>query len=326
LNHIIQILKIIVSLVSITKKQTNGTTSYQDRTYCLIPDMLVKIAHAARVHEGFCLLLRTLQHSLDPQTESILAALGHIAIYDNKLSFVVHHRVKALMRSEVYDVSVGFDDERIICCGCKCKAGGENKEKIICVHVLPVIYQISLLCYDGLADNIVVEIAHHWRRLAPQIENNETRTIIKKYLLVILSACQQNIPEDDNVTIEELLETFSVGTEKRRQIIRPPVSLDTLCPLRDLDMRSIQKRASDRLERRDINVSTSNIIESNDKIPINTIYTYQSICKYINLIKKCGKIVMQKYLILALDIILPKHVRHHNQSPNQVTRQDANVK
>jgi hypothetical protein len=160
-----------------------------DKTYKLVPNMIVDFALKARIHKGYRLIMRTLQHSIDHQTESILQAYGHIVEYDNQPCFLVHHRVKASMRNEIHNTYVCFNEKKLLVVGVIVKRGGE--ERVVCVHILPVIYQMSLLCFDGLADNIVVELSHHWRRISPQIIN-DNRDKFKTALLTILSACQQN--------------------------------------------------------------------------------------------------------------------------------------
>jgi hypothetical protein len=127
--------------------------------------------------------------------------------------------------------------------GADAKWGVRKTKKIVCVHILLVIYQLCLLCFDGLADNFDDKLSHHWRRISPQIK-------FKTSLLTILSSCQQNIPQDESISIDELLQNFSVGTERANQIIHRPCSLDNLLPFRDLDMRSVHKKAGDCIERR----------------------------------------------------------------------------
>jgi hypothetical protein len=127
-------------------------------------------------------------------------------------------------------------------------------------------------------------------------------------LLTILSSCQLDIPDAENMNIEQILESFSVGTERRRPIIPPPTSSDPLVPIRDLDMRSIHKRASDRINRR-TTITTINNNENNEdevfeedqinneqtytthnnNISTNPISTYQNITKYVS--------VLMQYLI-----------------------------
>jgi hypothetical protein len=87
--------------------------------------------------------------------------------------------------------------------------------------VLPVLYQITLLCFDGFSDHIIIELAHQWRRIYSMIEKTDNpqkgRIRIAKTLVTLLSSSQQNLPENENVTcIEELLENFYVGTERKK--------------------------------------------------------------------------------------------------------------
>jgi hypothetical protein len=178
--------------------------------------------------------------------------------------------------------------------------------------VLPVLYQICLLCFDGFSDHIIVELAHQWRRLYSLVEATDNpqmvRIRIAKSIMTLLSSSQQNLLIDDQCTcIEQVLENFLVGTEKRKLIIYQPCSLDTLLPLLDVDMRSVNKVAEDRLKRRHVvqenvsDISNTNDttqqqqiqqIENSDEQQIEIIPTtsetpsHRIICKFVSELKK----------------------------------------
>jgi hypothetical protein len=266
--------------------------------------MIVDFADVARLHKGFRLIQRCIRHAIDPQTYSILFATVYIVDYNNKPCLLVHHRMEASMRNETHDVVVCFDDENIVACSCSCKVGGWKDHRIICVHVLPVIYQITLLLFDGMAEHVIVELSNHWRSItgtAREVSENDLAEI-KNNILTIISASHLNLPEyNDNTTIEELLHSFNVGTEKAKRVIVPPRNPTILGPLRLQDFSSIYKRAENIIN--GVNVrydNENNNFENNDTndgheddsrndessihhcniTPINTT-TYQHIAKHI---------------------------------------------
>jgi hypothetical protein len=250
-QQIYKMIKIISSLVDIFS-ETEETEEYQKSTYRLVPAMIVRFSQLARVHSGFRLVRLCLCHAVDPQTVGILNTSGHVSLHNHKPCLLVHHRIRASMRQITYDISVAFDDEEIIACTCGCKSGGEGQQKIVCVHILPVIYEITLLLFDGLADNIVCEISHAWKNISSNNAtiNEEERKKIKSNLITIITASQLNVPDDsDHLSIEELLDNFNVGTERRKLAPQPPPNMSVLAPLRQLDVRSVNKRAHDRINR-----------------------------------------------------------------------------
>jgi hypothetical protein len=184
--QVVKLIKIIAALVDITKPEgdTNGNKKYNDRTYRLLPQMIVTFAEEARYHEGFRLVKRCMMHALDPETESIVAASGQVVLYQEKPCFLIHHRIHASMKDDCYDVVVCFNAEMIVACSCGCKAGGETRDRIMCVHILPIIYQMCMLCFDGWADNIVVELSHHWSTIKATLSLSESELLEVKKIYV----------------------------------------------------------------------------------------------------------------------------------------------
>jgi hypothetical protein len=110
---------------------------------------------------------------------------------------------------------------------------------------------------------------------------------IKQYITAIIAASQDNVPVDiENMTIEEMLAKYSVGTDRAKAPPPPPKDLSLLGPLREQDFRSVHKQMSDRLNHiNNDNVSTNNN-EHNETIEINSPMTYRKIVKLIIAIYK----------------------------------------
>jgi hypothetical protein len=75
--------------------------------------------------------------------------------YNNKPCLLVHHRMEASMRNKTHEVVVCFDDKDIVACSCSCKVGGWKDHRIIFVHVLPVLYHMTLILFDGMAEHVI---------------------------------------------------------------------------------------------------------------------------------------------------------------------------
>jgi hypothetical protein len=163
LQDVIGVLEIIQQLVHIKNPEPEHQRLDDiSRTYSVIPTLLIDIANRAR-HEasGYRLLKRCIRHALDSGAVDIRKAHVSIVKVNDPMEtgFLVVHKVKASMKQDIYDVKVCFTKSTVISCCCTCKCGGEGQQKILCIHILPILYQISLLVFEGLAKNILVELA-----------------------------------------------------------------------------------------------------------------------------------------------------------------------
>ena len=252
-QDVFQIIKTMAQLVNISNEQQKD--SYKNRTYQLLPSMLIQFAEGARVQSGYRLIKRCIRHAIDPQTNSILEASGMIVRHCNHPAIVVHHRMKASMKNATYDVTVAFTSDHLISCKCSCKAGCHGEGRVMCVHILPVLYQITMLMYDGLAENILIEVSHHWtRRLNNTTDDSDKENNVsmseeelKRNLLLIRSACEITGDEENNQTIQDMLEKFNVGTEKGKKITLPPRDPKLLGPLRKQNLESSRIKAKRRI-------------------------------------------------------------------------------
>ena len=113
------------------------------------------------------------------------------------------------------------DKNGLLCCKCSCECGGEDDEKIVCVHVLSVIMKLSHLLFDGLAEHLLVELSSIWGKTTPPFKSKkqEESTQYNIYDLMC-SVSTDNIDEryldGSDKSISELLTKFNVGTENKR--------------------------------------------------------------------------------------------------------------
>ena len=64
---------------------------------------------------------------------------------------------------------------------CNCKAGScRPTDRGVCIHILPMLLQLSMLLFDGLAQNLLVELSHRWNEdLEKEIEESGKMDMIK---------------------------------------------------------------------------------------------------------------------------------------------------
>ena len=130
----------------------------------VIPSQLVNFASNARVGSGYRLLKRCLRHALDPKAPPLHETKATIFISDDggvdekEIGLILTNKVSASMKDAAYCSTVAFTCDKIQCAKCECQAGASTKERVLCVHNLPLIYQLVMLLDDGLAEHILIEL------------------------------------------------------------------------------------------------------------------------------------------------------------------------
>ena len=59
----------------------------------------------------------------------------------------------------------------LVCYKCSCNIGSTGNERVVCVHILPVLYLLSMLLSGGLAQHILIELCTQW--------NNDLEKLMK---------------------------------------------------------------------------------------------------------------------------------------------------
>jgi hypothetical protein len=142
-KHIIGTLNIFCSLVNIIPPDDPDRTELQ-RAYAVVPTMIIDFAKRSRVATaGYCLLKRCIRHALDTSVVDIRKATVKLFSINEEIGIVLEHKVRASMKTDIYDVKVAFTRHHIISCQCSCRCGSQNDDKVLCNYILPVIYQTS---------------------------------------------------------------------------------------------------------------------------------------------------------------------------------------
>lgn len=302
----LELIGLLSDLVSLSmEKDTDKTTTLSNS---VMPSILINFADNARIHKGFRLIKRCIRHAIDPQAISILHATAQIIKYKEEVGLLIKHQTKASMKKNIYDCTVCFTRNKLVACSCNCKVGSNGSERVLCVHILPVIYQYSLLLYDGLSDHILCELANEWNISYEKSLTSEQNKELLYYLFQLKQSTGVCTYMKPNISINEFLKPYKVGTESSRLEPPPPKDPALLGPLRNLNLSSTIQQAMLKInnikEEVDKILDNESIIEEDDifgegedgkKINDNTFqqYTlekndpdYNLICRNINEIIK----------------------------------------
>jgi hypothetical protein len=161
------------------------------------------------------------------------------------------NEIPASMKNEVYKVKVACTKRKLLACECDCKSGGKDKERITCVHCLPVCLQLSLLLMDGLAEHILLTLSEQWNEgLEKKIDEMCELDNVKKSIQTLVVAAKGINEKTEYLRdsqISKILENFAVGTERRKTMINT-ISPDPrlLCPIKELKKKSVCKKLAER--------------------------------------------------------------------------------
>lgn len=150
------------------------------------------------------------------------------------------------MKDNIYNVVVAVTEDEVVSCNCDCQAGSQGENRGLCVHILPVLLLFSIMLISDLAQNILVELCHRWdEHLEKKIESSlvtdtsESMRLndFKKSILSIMEASGEDENELNRAKacdkVSEMLEVFSVGTEKAK-VFLPRPNNDELLPLSEM--------------------------------------------------------------------------------------------
>lgn len=112
--------------------------------------------------------------------------------------------------------------EDILISKCTCKACGSVDERVICVHSLVPLYQLTLLQTDGyMAQYILIEFKNRWRNRSNELISDLTIEPLKRALtrMGITTGMYTTIETDvTKFSIKSMLYQYNVGTQKSKHI------------------------------------------------------------------------------------------------------------
>ena len=209
--------------------------------YTVVSKYMIECAENSRLYGGFRLLKRSIRHGMDPATPSILEAKLSLFNFEGEIGIFLEHAIKASMKDVTYGTKVAFSKAGIVACACQCKAGSCNKERIVCVHIPSVIYELQLLLHDALAEHLLCEIASLWEvDWDDRLSDSMRITFIKGITKLRQAADAKYCPKfgESLTTLPSMaLKDFTVGTSNFKPTPAPP-NQSELGPIRDVSSKS----------------------------------------------------------------------------------------
>ena len=170
---------------------------------------------------------------------------------DGEVGLLLENDVPASMKDAQYKVKCAFTKDKLLACKCQCHAGGDKNQRVVCVHTLPVIYQLTMLLDDGLAEHLLIELCSRWDTdLEDIVEENDLFSQMRKDIKLLMRHNGDSEAKIKKVmsqpTIHDILQAgYATGTECQKKIPRPPAARK-LRPLREKDFQSNVTKAKER--------------------------------------------------------------------------------
>jgi len=229
----------------------------------VVPELLVKFASKSRVHSGLCLLKWAVCHAIDLLCPELLNDSIAIGSHNGKLFIAIKVKVCASMKTCLYETKIVFTSDALLAHLCSCQSGLEDLNQHACVHSFTKVYQLTLLLYDGLAENLLVKLLVTIRNL---VLSKEQEMMLNEAVekLMCTSGVQYVQDTNKNRRLVDILECFAVSTKIGKAVPHPPKAEDLglLCYCKYMQARAKMKVAGkvdmigtgnhDKVERMDI--------------------------------------------------------------------------
>jgi hypothetical protein len=140
-----------------------------------------------------------------------------IELPNGSIGMAIESRVPASMKDDIYTSTAVFTKDDLLCVECNCKSGSKGEDKVVCVHILPIVYKVTQLLYEDLAEHILDELAANYTSLKEDWPT-ETITSLKDSAIILMEAAGESVDQREATTsqLEALLEKFVTGTEKTK--------------------------------------------------------------------------------------------------------------
>jgi hypothetical protein len=128
-------------------------------------------------------------------------------------------------------------------CSCTCRCGSLGIEKVVCVHILPVLFQIGQLMFMGMSEHILVESSNAFAGNYCN-DNEESKQELLMSHTILCQSDYGSLPDKDS-TVISILHEYSVGTERTKSKILSVLKVTAAHvehgPLRDINFKSVLK-------------------------------------------------------------------------------------
>ena len=252
-NLVFPVVDLIASLVRYNPKKIKYT-EYKSPVYDVLPSLFIEFANKSRVGTGFRLLKRCLRHSFDPKANLLMERSASLFIdnKNNEVGLVLNNTIPASMKDAEYDVTTAFTKNDLIAAKCDCHAGGHENGRVVCVHTLPVLYQLVMLLDDGLAEHLLIELCSRLdSELEQQMHSDGKFEEMKKNIEILMrhngESERRILNATSKLTIKDLLSTlYATGTERNKTCIPSQPESKKLKALKDIDLSSVVNKVKRR--------------------------------------------------------------------------------
>lgn len=128
--------------------------------YESLPSLFIDFAAQSRLDDGYRLLKRCIRHSFDSRCQSMDTGMGSLVLHqDGDVGVWLGFNVPASMRKNIYSTEIVATANKLLGCKCTCQCGSQGEERIVCVHTLVVLYLLSMLIMEDLAESMLIALA-----------------------------------------------------------------------------------------------------------------------------------------------------------------------
>ena len=231
-QYIPGILDLLASFVKFDDSNKKQTTWQKDGpVFAAIPKMFIEFARKCRVDIGYRMLRRCVRHVFDSRTESLDNKRVKLILHEGEVGIAIQTEIPASMKADKYAGSTVLTKDKLLACSCGCKSGGQDNQRVACVHVFPRAFLLSVLLAQDLAEHILLELSSLMS--SPDIElqsewDSATIQSMKSSILVLMRASGRFALADEMCTVNtvyEMLVKFRTGTERTnewKRVYKPP--------------------------------------------------------------------------------------------------------
>ena len=218
--------------------------------YDVLPSLFLRFASGSRIDSGYRILMRCVRHAFDSRAPSLDQHTAMLILHQSDIGLHLNAAIPASMKKKVYQTGIVVTAKDIICCKCSCQCGSDGDQRVVCVHNLPLLFLLTLLLFEDLAEHMLLELAacmgaDIWDK---SVWSEDDIKSMKQSIITLTEAAGEPMgTHNSNNEIDDLLKTFVVGTERRKawkQRIKTPPKPSELGPAHKFKFHSTAKEAS----------------------------------------------------------------------------------
>ena len=162
-------------------------TSFDHRLYQVLPTYFIYMANGSRLHSGFRLIKRCASHAMDSNTRYLIETSAQLLLIKSReVAILINNDIPVSMKSKVYKYFALLSASDLIACKYDYQYRSFGPEAVTCIHILPLIFKLTLLLVEGLAQNLLLKLC---ARIDSLVENTLSSDTVKEIKKVSVSLC-----------------------------------------------------------------------------------------------------------------------------------------